>query len=361
MTFLLAEFGDKQARLKIAHSTGGTRYAHQPAAPIWLLVSANTFAARWFEMGTLCRSAELRSAAQMAHQQWKWRSRWRNHTGRREAQERRLRLCAIPKPTASPQEFWHCLREEAREESGKEPTLASFLYSTVVSHNTLEQALAYVLANKLGDRTLMPTQLLELMLGVHSRNPELQRIARADLRAVYERDPACESSVQPLLFFKGFQALQAHRIAHVLHAEGRTDLAAAIHSRVARELHVDIHPRAQLGTGILCDHAEGIVIGETARVGSGVSMLHHVTLGGSGAASAQRHPRLGDDVLIGASATLLGNISVGRGAKIGAGSLVLDSIPPGGTAVGVPAKLVGRSKEIQRSGSLMDHTHDFII
>lgn len=292
-----------------------------------------------------------------------WSARRCGRKGKRRekrGEERKGARAEFPSESDSAEEFWQALREDARA-LASEPALASFLFSTVVSHKTLEQALAYVLANKLGDRTLMPTQLLELILDVHSRHPALQRAARDDLRAVYERDPACETPTQPLLFFKGFQALQAHRIAHRFQAEGRTDLATAIHSRVARELHVDIHPRAVLGTGILCDHAEGIVIGETARVGSNVSMLHHVTLGGSGSSSAQRHPCVADDVLIGASATLLGNISIGGGAKIGAGSLVLEDVPAGGIAVGVPAKLIGKTDVIQRTGSFMDHTLEFNI
>ena len=254
---------------------------------------------------------------------WSARRCGRKGKGReKRGEERKGARAEFPSESDSAEEFWQALREDARA-LASEPALASFLFSTVVSHKTLEQALAYVLANKLGDRTLMPTQ--------------------------------------PLLFFKGFQALQAHRIAHRFQAEGRTDLATAIHSRVARELHVDIHPRAVLGTGIMCDHAEGIVIGETARVGSNVSMLHHVTLGGSGSSSAQRHPCVADDVLIGASATLLGNISIGGGAKIGAGSLVLEDVPAGGIAVGVPAKLIGKTDVIQRTGSFMDHTLEFNI
>lgn len=260
----------------------------------------------------------------------------------------------------SPEAFWGRVKEQALNELRSEPALASLLFSTIVERPTLHHALAYVLANKLGDRTLRPTQLQELMVDVYNRESSIVDAARADLQAVSDRDPACESFLQPLLFFKGFQAVQAHRLAHSLFLEGRQHLAFAIHSRVCRELHVDIHPAAQLGQGIMVDHAEGVVIGETASVGDNVSMLHHVTLGGSGREGVQRHPQVGDDVLIGASATLLGDVTIGKGAKVGAGSVVLDDVPPWATAVGVPAK-VHQSRKRIKHGSQMDHFIDFAI
>lgn len=159
-----------------------------------------------------------------------------------------------------------------------------------------------------------------------------------------DRDPACTRYFQPLLFFKGFQALQAHRLAHHLWQNGRKTLAVALQSQISEMFHVDIHPAARVGTGILIDHATGVVIGETAVVGDNVSILHQVTLGGTGSAGGDRHPKIGNGVLIGAGVTILGNISVGNNAKIGAGSVVVLDVPAGTTAVGVPARIVSSAK-----------------
>jgi serine O-acetyltransferase len=199
-----------------------------------------------------------------------------------------------------------------------------------------------VLANKLSCSTLQATQLCELVAAAYAADPALVAATHADLQAVLDRDPACTSYVQCLLFFKGFQALQTHRVAHVLWRAGRLPLALALQSRVSEAFHVDIHPAATLGPGLLLDHATGVVIGETAVVGTNVSLLHHVTLGGTGAAGGNRHPKLGDGVLIGAGVSILGPVSVGDGVKVGAGSVVLSDIPARCTAVGVPARVIMR-------------------
>lgn len=173
-----------------------------------------------------------------------------------------------------------------------------------------------------------------------SSDPDFSDVLRRDLLAVMERDPACTRFIDALLYFKGFHALQAHRVAHILWVAGRTPLAFHLQSQVSKELQVDIHPAARIGPGVFFDHATGIVVGETAVIGANVSMLHHVTLGGSGKKHGERHPKIGDGVLVGAGATLLGNVAVGDGAQIGACSLVLEDVPPHVTVVGVPARVV---------------------
>ncbi|CAI5503775.1 unnamed protein product [Closterium sp. Naga37s-1] len=238
-------------------------------------------------------------------------------------------------------ELWYTIREEARQDSEAEPALASYLYSTVLAHRSLERSMAFHLANKLQSPTLLSTQLCSLFTDVMLRSPEVQEALRADLRAIYTRDPACRSYSHAMLNFKGYQALQAHRIAHRLWLEGRQGLAMALQSRVSEVFHVDIHPAARIGNGVLFDHATGLVVGETATIGNNVSILHHVTLGGTGKSTGDRHPKVGDGVLIGAGATLLGPIRIGEGAKVGAGSVVLLDVPPRATVVGIPGRLVG--------------------
>ena len=185
-------------------------------------------------------------------------------------------------------------------------------------------------------------------------DPEIGAAARADIEAVRERDPACRTYSNPLLFFKGFHAIQSYRIAHYYWRTGRESLALFLQGRISQVLAVDIHPAARIGRGILMDHATGVVIGETAVVEDNVSMLHEVTLGGTGKETGDRHPKVRKGVLIAAGATILGNIEIGEGAKIGAGSVVLDDVPPHTTAVGVPARVVGRPKSEQPALD-MDH------
>jgi serine O-acetyltransferase len=257
-------------------------------------------------------------------------------------------------------QIWLKMREEARWDSIKEPALASYLYSTILSHRSLERALAFHLGNKLSSSTLLSTQLFSLLNDTFVEDAGIRRAIREDIKAVRERDPACVSYAHCLLNFKGFLSCQAHRVAHRLWNQGRHSLALAIQSRVSEVFHVDIHPAAKIGSGILFDHATGLVVGETCIIGNNVSILHHVTLGGTGAVGGDRHPKIGDGVLIGAGAIILGNITIGAGAKIGAGSIVLIDVPPQTTAVGNPARLVGgkqkpmKLKEIP--GETMDQT-----
>eukprot|EP01018_Ginkgo_biloba_P031634 Gb_29017 [translate_table: standard] len=256
--------------------------------------------------------------------------------------------------------LWLQMRAEAKRDAEAEPALASYLYSTILAHKSLERALAFHLGNKLSSSTLLSTQLYNLILDTFMEDPEIRNAIRADIKAVKERDPACISYSHCMLNFKGFLACQAHRVAHRLWKQGRTSLALAIQSRVSEVFAVDIHPAATLGKGLLFDHATGVVVGETATIGDNVSILHHVTLGGTGKVGGDRHPKIGDGVLIGAGATILGNIKIGEGAKIGAGSVVLIEVPPHTTAVGNPARLVGGNRRPSMltdiPGETMDHT-----
>nr|AFK08536.2 SAT [Apium graveolens] len=273
-------------------------------------------------------------------------------------------LYTTPQPTAGSNEeeawLWAQIKAEARRDADSEPALASYLYSTILSHSSLERSLSFHLGNKLCSSTLLSTLLYDMFLNTFSNDAALRSATVADLRAARFRDPACVSFAHCLLNYKGFLACQAHRVAHKLWTQCRQPLALALQSRISDVFAVDIHPAARIGKGILFDHATGVVVGETAVIGNNVSILHHVTLGGTGKAGGDRHPKIGDGVLIGAGATILGNVNIGEGAKIGAGSVVLIDVPPRTTAVGNPAWLVGGkdtpSKHEDVPGEFMDHT-----
>ncbi|XP_060209909.1 serine acetyltransferase 5 [Lycium barbarum] len=256
--------------------------------------------------------------------------------------------------------LWTQIKAEARRDAEAEPALASYLYSTILAHSSLERSLSFHLGNKLCSSTLLSTLLYDLFVNTFSTDPDLRAAASADLLAARYRDPACVSFSHCLLNYKGFLACQAHRVAHKLWTLSRRPLALALQSRISDVFSVDIHPAAKIGKGILFDHATGVVVGETAVIGNNVSILHHVTLGGTGKMGGDRHPKIGDGVLIGAGATILGNVIIGEGAKIGAGSVVLIDVPPRTTAVGNPARLVGGkeqpTKHEECPGESMDHT-----
>lgn len=266
---------------------------------------------------------------------------------------------------------WEQLRREALEQSEEEPYLASFFYATILVHPSLERSLAFHLANKLANPTLLSTQLFTLFWETFAEDAGIQEALRSDIKAFRERDPACTSYVHGMLNYKGFLACEAHRIAHRLWGQGRFALALALQNRISEVFQVDIHPGARIGKGVLFDHATGVVIGETAVIGDNVSILHHVTLGGTGNRCGIRHPNIGNGVLIGAGAILLGPIVVGDGAKIGACSLVLIDVPPHTTAVGVPVQILGRGGKATAApvkeelpALSMDHTSlilDYII
>ncbi|WCJ32793.1 Serine acetyltransferase 4 [Euphorbia peplus] len=241
--------------------------------------------------------------------------------------------------------IWDAVIQEAKFEAEREPILSSFLYASILSHNCLEQALAFVLANRLQNSTLLATQLLDIISDVIMHDRGIQQSIRLDLQAFKDRDPACLSYCSALLYLKGYHSLQSYRIAHVLWNQGRRILASALQSRISEVFGVDIHPAAKIGEGILLDHGTGVVIGETAVIGNRVSLMHGVTLGGTGKDNGDRHPKVGDGALIGACATILGNIEIGEGAMVAAGSLVLKDVHPHSMIAGIPAGVIGYVNE----------------
>jgi serine O-acetyltransferase len=238
------------------------------------------------------------------------------------------------------------IRREAERDAQDEPLLSSFLYASILSHDSFERSLAFILSNRLSNATLLPTELFELFYVAIDSSDSIKKSAQADLCALRERDPACRSYSQAMLHFKGFHALQVQRISHALWKQKRRVMAAALQSRSSEVFAVDIHPAATIGKGVLLDHGTGVVIGETAVIGNNVSILQNVTLGGTGKQHGDRHPKVSDNVLIGASATILGNINIGKGSQVAAGSLVLRSVEPKTMVAGSPAKEVGKVQGI---------------
>ncbi len=236
---------------------------------------------------------------------------------------------------------WSRIRREAEELAASEPFLASLVHASILHHERLERALSFRIAQKLASPEMSELSLREIADEAYDSSRDLGLSARADILAIYERDPACHRYLQPLLFFKGFLALQSYRMGHWLWVHDHPDLAYFVQMRTSEVFGVDIHPGARLGRGIMIDHAHSIVIGETAVVGDNVSMLHSVTLGGTGKEDGDRHPKIGDGVLIGAGAAVLGNIRVGNCSRIAAGSVVIEAVPPCTTVAGVPARVVG--------------------
>ncbi|WP_419252117.1 serine O-acetyltransferase [Caulobacter sp. ErkDOM-YI] len=260
---------------------------------------------------------------------------------------------------------WAALRNQAEYAAKAEPALASLLNAVILSHDNLADALTFQLARKLGDQEMRAMTAREFAAEAFKSDPALVAAAEADLMAVFERDPACKGYVQPFLFFKGFLALQTHRVSHWLWSEGRETLAFYLQSRASEVFQVDINPAARIGQGVFIDHGTGIVIGETAVVGDDVSMLHGVTLGGTGADRGDRHPKIGRGVLLGAGAKVLGNITVGDYAKVASGSVVLKPVPPHCTAAGVPARIVN-CPTCEEPAKSMDQTlseavYDYVI
>jgi serine O-acetyltransferase len=245
-------------------------------------------------------------------------------------------------PGATPP-VWTRLRFEAAASAAEEPSLASFLNATILSHDRLQDALSYYLAQKLANTEMNALQIRETIEQAYKADPGIPKFAKRDMQGTLERDPACRSFLQPFLFFKGFHALQSYRVAHWLWNEGRETLAFFFQSRVTELFNVDIHPAAQIGSGVMLDHATDLVIGETTVVGDDCSILQGVTLGGTGKELGDRHPKIGNGVLISVGAKVLGNIKVGDGARIGAGSVVLKEVEPYTTVAGVPAAPVGSS------------------
>lgn len=266
------------------------------------------------------------------------------------------RLSSAVETTGAIPPVWTRLRFEAAASAAEEPTLASLLNAAILSHDRLQDALSYYLAQKLSGSEMNALQVREIFEDAYEADASLARCAERDMQAVLERDPACRSFLQPFLFFKGFQALQTHRVAHWLWNGGRDTLAFFFQSRVAELFNVDIHPACRIGSGVMLDHATGIVIGETAVVGDDCSILQGVTLGGTGKEFEDRHPKIGNGVLVSVGAKVLGNIRIGDGARIGAGSVVLKPVDANCTVAGVPAKPVGGPC----CGKAQDMDQDFV-
>jgi serine O-acetyltransferase len=240
--------------------------------------------------------------------------------------------------------IWSAIVDEARCECDREPEIRMFLEQHILRYTEFAPALGMLLSVKLGSKHFPPPVLEGLFEDFYRQSPDAILFAVFDLVATQQRDPAAVNYFEILLFLKGYQALQSYRLAHWLWKNGRHSLAYFLQNRISEVFAVDIHPAAVIGKGILLDHATGVVIGETAVVEDNVSMLHEVTLGGTGKESGDRHPKVGRSVMIGAGAKILGNIRIGEGAKVGAGSVVLDDVPPHYTVAGVPAHIVGRTE-----------------
>lgn len=233
------------------------------------------------------------------------------------------------------------LCDEAHLVADREPALRDYVTGALLRHADFRSALAALLARKLGNHEMTAERLNSIVREAHAADPGIVAAAVADLVAIRSRDPASGDHLNPFLYFKGYHALQWHRVAHWLWNQGRRELAHFLQSRVSEMFAVDIHPAVPVGRGVFIDHGTGIVVGETAVIGDDVSILQNVTLGGTGKERGDRHPKVRDGVLLSAGAKVLGNIEIGRGAKVGAGSVVLKDVPPCATVAGVPARIVG--------------------
>lgn len=268
-------------------------------------------------------------------------------------------MTAIPLDVVndSVQDLWRSIRLTARDWALREPVLSGWLTHCVLEASTFEYGLGIILSDKLADSVLPVRTLLPLMLQAMDDDPEIIAAAAADLDAHYNRNPACPDHLTGLLFFKGYHAVQAHRIAHWFWRHDRRILANYMQSRGSEVFGVDIHPAARFGRGIFFDHATGIVVGETATIDDDVSILQNVTLGGTGKETGDRHPKIRSGVMISAGSKVLGNIVVGQGAKIGANSVVLNDVEPHTTVVGVPGKAVGGTVD-EKPSLTMDQSFD---
>jgi len=240
--------------------------------------------------------------------------------------------------------LWEDLCVEARRIAAEEPCLRSLLMEVIIDQPCLGSALGVRLARKLARQDMPCDELIPLLGGLLRDHPELVDSAVADLEAIRERDPACTSALEPLLYYKGFLAITTYRVSHHLWNNGRRSMALYFQSLASEVFGVDIHPASRIGSGILLDHATSFVVGETAVIEDNVSILHEVTLGGTGNEVGARHPVVRSGVLIGAGSKILGRVEIGEGAKIGAGSVVLEDVPAHTTVAGVPAEVVGASK-----------------
>ncbi|MCA0274692.1 MAG: serine O-acetyltransferase [Proteobacteria bacterium] len=249
--------------------------------------------------------------------------------------------------------IWKSVRDEAADAVARDPLLSAFLYATIINQDTLEEAVIHRLAERLAHQDLGADLLRQTFYAMLEDRPDWSDAMRTDIQAYYDRDPACDRYLMPVLYFKGFHAIQTHRLAHWLWNRGRKDFALYLQSRSSSVFQTDINPAARMGKGIFIDHATGLVVGETAVIEDDVSILHGVTLGGTGKSGGDRHPKVRYGVLIGAGAKILGNIEIGHCAKIAAGSVVLSPVPHNKTVAGVPARVVGETG-CDRPSSQMD-------
>jgi len=239
--------------------------------------------------------------------------------------------------------IWTTIRSEAEEAVAKDPVLAAFLYATVLNHDTLEQAIIHRISERLAHQDLGADLIRQTFTAMAEDQPEWSNIVRTDIQAYYDRDPACDRFLMPVLYFKGFHAIQTHRLAHWLWNRDRKDFALYLQSRSSSVFQTDINPASRIGKGIFFDHATGIVVGATAVIEDNVSILQGVTLGGTGKETGDRHPKIRYGVLIGAGAKILGNIEIGHCSKVASGSVVLAPVPHNKTVAGVPARVVGET------------------
>jgi serine O-acetyltransferase len=257
------------------------------------------------------------------------------------SEESNTAVCQELKDQADP--IWTAIRREAREEEQRGSCLCLFLNKSVLEPTRLEDSLGGILSAKLATETVSEDRMKALISQAFTASSAIRAAIRSDLQAIVDRDPVAEGYLGPFVFFKGFQALQAYRVAHWYWNHGERFLAVFLQNRISEIYAVDIHPAARIGSGILMDHATGIVVGETSVIEDNVSILHEVTLGGTGKESGDRHPKVRQGVLIGAGSKILGNVEIGEGSKIGAGSVVLDAVPAHCTVAGVPARIVARN------------------
>ncbi|MDQ0504734.1 serine O-acetyltransferase [Xanthobacter agilis] len=256
---------------------------------------------------------------------------------------------------------WARVRTEAEEAVDREPLMAAFLTGAVLGQPSLEAAVGQRIAQRLDHADVPSPVVLAAYLEATSDDKSIAQALRADISAVVDRDPAAGRALDPVLYFKGFHAIQAHRLAHWLWMRGQADFALYLQSRVSSVFAVDIHPQVPMGRGIFLDHATGVVIGMTAVIEDDVSILQGVTLGGTGKESGDRHPKIRRGVLIGAGAKVLGNIEVGRCARVAAGSVVLKPVPRNTTVAGIPAKVVGEAGCAEPSRSMDQVFEDIAI
>ena len=254
-----------------------------------------------------------------------------------------LTLVAPENDIAFSDALWRQLRLEAEQAYAGSPMLAPLFLDSILNQPSFEAAMFHRIAGRLKNDVISQPLILQAFHRAASATPEISLGLKADITAVFDRDPACERLIEPFLYFKGFHALQAHRLTHWLWGNGERDFALYLQSRTSEVFQTDIHPAARIGRGILLDHATGLVVGETAVIGDDVSLLQDITLGGTGKDCGDRHPKIGRGVMIGAGAKILGNIEIGEQARIAAGSVVLIPVPPGATVAGVPARIVRRA------------------